>query len=316
MLQLHSSEIDTLERYLFAISKLPDKIIQSYQILLDSDNQKWLVENYRINYKRRALYLSGLLGIGEVSDEDSGQPQHRYVFDVLGHLIDQQERFSISFSEWYSTEDGSIAYKKVFVNEFRDKNFADGTISELPKEIILKAELSYYRAFICKHLWEKYPHPSKLEGWEHWWYSIECQLLDNALRQSFIDPPRIYGKSEEVKFLSEFNRRSNWYSKSCSVDKLVWSQEGRTIQTSPNDAWLSYVLKHLPDKDIPLRQLYEKYTKANTRLTNHLKNCDEIQAIYILPNGEIFQTGKHKKVPKEYKASYPKFKRERGFEAK
>lgn len=312
------------DQYLHAFSELPDRIIRSYkkeyQIVPGTPSELWLIENYRIRYKQIALYLVGLLGLAEVIEPNSKPVSKRFIFDpVYGHLIDQKERFSISFDRWYlvPSEAGySIGFKDVYTFDFKGRRFADGAVSELSKEIMIRAELSLSILNLTEYIWNNSPRPRGTDSPIDWWFRVEEERLNDALKQSFIESPKIVGKRDYYELASSFLTKKDPRSENYSLKTLKWRPplEALKIQQTPSELLDSYAMGlALKDENFQ-RKTYQDYLKAEKQYLEWRYRSPEAKFTALDPDGQIIDWGT--KIPKKYdqfRQKLPRLQRGKGF---
>lgn len=86
--------------------------------------------------------------------------------------------------------------------------------------------------------------------------------------------------------------------------QVIKDLENLSVFYQPNDIWeLSAVLlleaQKIAKIDVDFQKDYFRpHLRVMKRINNKIKNSQHLQTAYLLPNGELFWTGKHTKLPK------------------
>lgn len=138
----------------------------------------------------------------------------------------------------------------------------------------------------------------------HMWGSFMVNECKQTISESGLldGVPVIRGKAEIVSYnlerLKLFDEREFTFippaNHRVSKITLLWHK-------SPRD-YLNALASDIAEKDPDFDQEYWiPYQKAISRWERKLRDCNKLQAGHLLPNGELFITGKGQKIPKQFK---------------
>ena len=142
---------------------------------------------------------------------------------------------------------------------------------------------------------------SPLYAWGSFIYSHCRNQLNNS---GLLGKPLIYGKTKAINNNSKRLRR---YDK-----REITAIPSDNHQTNkPHYSWYESPEDCLTDLASAIAQQDPKFDKGcwvpyRKKVSQHdrnIKNCRELQSEYLLPNGDVFMTGKRKKIPKQFKST-------------
>ena len=139
----------------------------------------------------------------------------------------------------------------------------------------------------------------------HAWGSFIHSHCRNQLNKSgLLDYPLGHGKTESSNNNSELLQEHDEREIT-----LIPSDNHQT--NKPHYSWYESPEDCLTDLASAIAQQDPKFDKGcwvpyRKKVSQHdrnIKNCRELQSEYLLPNGDVFMTGKRKKIPKQFKST-------------
>lgn len=158
-----------------------------------------------------------------------------------------------------------------------------------PRAELMAAE---FKLAVGVHSRSAHPVIRNFESPSDLWFGCQIQLSYGMLQHSgLLEPPKIKGKAEKLKGTRRFVDQLETYK------FADWEEERATSQSA--QLILVIEAQDIAEVDASFDLIYYKpYLRQFKRCVNAEKNNKQLQDVYRLPDGQLYQTTKGGRLPK------------------